>query len=461
MNRHQVYQGFLRQLTSSAAISQPPSSISPLSTTQETVIGRDPSCQIILDPIVYGGVSRRHLVVRPLSQTGIWEICDLNSANGTYVNGQRLQGNRILNAGDRIMLGQNGCEFSFEIRSLSPPCITSQTSASDVTSPPLSLAAPSLSTPAPIPASTLSVSQLVPILSTGRDLSRKAYLVPGILTVIFAVLMFATIGSFIAFAGVLAFYLAGAAYYFVYQLCGKSKPWWMLVGSALTTMLLVASPIFSIFVVVFRGILPGNVSALPENAGFLNDLFAHFFGAGLLEELLKALPVFAAYLVGYWLSSSVRDRIGVREPLDGILLGAASAVGFTLIETLGQYVPETMAQVTQQAGADVAQLVGLQLLIPRILASVAGHIAYSGYFGYFIGLSALKPSKRWTILTIGYLTASGLHAFWNATASIPGFGLILPIIVGGVSYAFLTASILKARALSPKRSQNFATHVKF
>lgn len=99
-------------------------------------------------------------------------------------------------------------------------------------------------------------------------------------------------------------------------------------------------------------------------------------------------------------------------------------------------------------------MVGLQLLIPRILGSVVGHLAYSGYLGYFIGLSVLKPSQRWQILSIGYLCASVLHALWNATGIFSPFLLAL---VGILSYAFLTAAILKARSLSPTRSQNFAT----
>jgi RsiW-degrading membrane proteinase PrsW (M82 family) len=58
------------------------------------------------------------------------------------------------------------------------------------------------------------------------------------------------------------------------------------------------------------------------------------------------------------------------------------------------------------------------------------------------------------ILPVGYLTASGLHALWNATGVING---LLLVVVGVLSYAFLMAAILKARALSPTRSQNFAT----
>jgi RsiW-degrading membrane proteinase PrsW (M82 family) len=125
------------------------------------------------------------------------------------------------------------------------------------------------------------------------------------------------------------------------------------------------------------------------------------------------------------------------------------------LETLGQYVPGII-DVTLQAGGDSqqGQLAGLQLLIPRILGSVVGHMAYSGYFGYFIGLSVLKPSKRWQILLIGYVCAAGLHALWNSTGVVSG---LLLAVVGVLSYAFLGAAILKARALSPTRSQNFAT----
>jgi RsiW-degrading membrane proteinase PrsW (M82 family) len=83
-------------------------------------------------------------------------------------------------------------------------------------------------------------------------------------------------------------------------------------------------------------------------------------------------------------------------------------------------------------------------------------MAYSGYLGYFIGLSVLKPRKRWRILITGYLTASGLHALWNSTGY---YSVVLLAIVGIISYAFLAAAILKARALSPTRSENFATNI--
>jgi RsiW-degrading membrane proteinase PrsW (M82 family) len=142
--------------------------------------------------------------------------------------------------------------------------------------------------------------------------------------------------------------------------------------------------------------------------------------------------------------------------LDGILLGTASAVGFTLLETLGQYVPDIINNTTLQAGEGAGQLLGLQLLIPRVLGSVVGHMAYSGYFGYFIGLSVLKPQRRWQILGIGYLSSAVLHALWNSTGYVTP---ILLALVGVLSYALLASAILKARVLSPTRSQNFATRL--
>ena len=177
-----------------------------------------------------------------------------------------------------------------------------------------------------------------------------------------------------------------------------------------------------------------------------------FFGAGLLEEFLKSLPILGFYFLGRILRSPRRERVGVWEPLDGILIGSASAVGFTLFETLLDYVPRTLAS----HGA----LAGLQLLIPRILGEVAGHMAYTGYFGYFIGLSVLKPGNAKRTLAVGYFTASTIHTLWNSMTYFGSVGILLLVLIGVTSYAFLAAAILKARALSPSRKENFATRLK-
>lgn len=437
---------FLRQLPPEHLFEQG-ETLYALPLSGQVVIGREPGCQVVLNSQLYAGVSRRHAqVCTVVGQPWVWQVCDLESTNGTFLNGKRIRGCQTLQSGDRLSLGRGGAEFIFETRVVSAPDPATPGGPLSVTTPPTGQR--------PAGSENISVSMLFPILSSGRDLARKAYLLPGLITVSFVVMMFLAVGHPQAFNFLLALYLAGGAFYFVYQLCGKPKPWWVLVSAGATTVFLLITPVLNGFIWLFREVLPGTVNLNDPNTNLLTVTIQMFFGAGLMEELLKAIPVLLAYGLGRGLRSPLRQAVGVWEPLDGILLGTASAVGFTLLETLGQYVPSFINDVSHQAGVGIGQVSGLHLLIARILGSIAGHLAYSGYLGYFIGLSVLKPKKRWQILLTGYLTAAALHTLWNVSGLI---NLLALALVGSVSYAFLTAAILKARSLSPTRSRNFAT----
>ncbi len=438
---------------------------------QTITIGRDPRCEIVVDPILYASVSRQHAQIRPIqASTPTWQICDLDSSNGTFLNGRRLRSAQILKAGDRILLGNDGPEYVFEYlgdlaqNQSDQADISARSASSDISrrsaSSDISKRSPqrySTDAIAPQPQEAVTFTQLFPIASTGRDLTRKAYLAPGIITIGFVVSLFVAVGQPVVFNRLLAVYIALAAYYFVYRLCGKRKPWWILVCAALGTFFLLRSPILPLSVVIFREWLPGQVPRPGEAINPLMLLIRMFFGAGLMEELIKAIPLATLFAIGRLLPSPWNQRVGIWEPLDGILLGAASAIGFTLVETLGQYVPDMIQTASLPGGDGWNQLRGLQVLIPRLLGLIAGHMAYSGYFGYFVGLSVLKPRQGWMILIIGYLTAAGLHALWNVMGSVSE---LLLALTGIVSYAFLAAAILKARSLSPTRSQNFATRLK-
>jgi predicted component of type VI protein secretion system len=117
MTEKKLYEEFLRQLPPNGVANPQVQRCYLLSTTKEVVIGRDPNCEIVLSGL-YAMVSRRHAVVRPshsaASSYNCWLLCDLNSANGTYINGQRLQGCQQLLLGDRMTLGHGGAEFVFE-----------------------------------------------------------------------------------------------------------------------------------------------------------------------------------------------------------------------------------------------------------------------------------------------------------------------------------------------------------
>nr|WP_127084535.1 PrsW family glutamic-type intramembrane protease [Dulcicalothrix desertica] len=402
-------------------------------------IGRDPSsCQIVLDSNVYPSVSRRHAnITSSYSPQGrIFTLKDLNSSCGTYLNNNHLQSSQELQNGDRIRLGEDGPEFIFEHKVLQATVAASFSGGNNKT----------------------EESGIFPIGSkeVRKQLFAKGFLIPGIITVIFVVMLFLARGQY--YQILLGTYLAFAALFFVYQLCGKLKPWWVMAGSTVFCIIILRTVYFFLIAPVFYKVLPGNLSS---SQSLIPALIGNFVGPGMSEELTKAIPIFIFHLLGRRLAEPTRSRIGVEEPLDGILLGAASATGFTLLETLGIYVPRQAMQIAQQLGGANGELAGLQLLVPRILGQVAGHMAWSGWFGYCIGLSILRPNKRWRVLTVGYFSAALLHGLWNSAAALAQIIGILAVVwwvlIGGFSYALLIGAILKARRISPTRSSNFAT----
>lgn len=65
------------------------------------ILGRDPRSDVVID---HPEVSRRH--ARIARQDNVWLIEDLNSTNGTFINGIEVSGSQALTAGDVIGLGE-------------------------------------------------------------------------------------------------------------------------------------------------------------------------------------------------------------------------------------------------------------------------------------------------------------------------------------------------------------------
>lgn len=67
----------------------------------ENLVGRSVECQLVLDDLL---VSREHASIT-VSEQGAW-IADRGSANGVFVNGERVTAAQRLEDGDRIDIGQ-------------------------------------------------------------------------------------------------------------------------------------------------------------------------------------------------------------------------------------------------------------------------------------------------------------------------------------------------------------------
>jgi hypothetical protein len=72
-------------------------------------MGRSRQCDVMVDD---PNVSRTHAEVRP--RGGSWVLSDLDSTNGSRLNGRRLEGPEVLKPGDEIELGTTVLTFELE-----------------------------------------------------------------------------------------------------------------------------------------------------------------------------------------------------------------------------------------------------------------------------------------------------------------------------------------------------------
>ncbi|MCP5245855.1 MAG: trypsin-like peptidase domain-containing protein [Burkholderiales bacterium] len=81
------------------------------------------SCQVKYDPEKDDLVSRTHLQITP-DNNNQFLLTDLNSSNGTFVNGQKVTESVTLQSGDTVQLGKDGPKFVFE---MDPPPVAKKT----------------------------------------------------------------------------------------------------------------------------------------------------------------------------------------------------------------------------------------------------------------------------------------------------------------------------------------------
>lgn len=273
-------------------------------------------------------------------------------------------------------------------------------------------------------ADDISRAEMLPFLISFRDLRRRAFLWPAVTTAVFVatLLLLAAMKDQEAFFWTLSSYITLANLYLVFLWCGKKQPFF-----------------YVLLITAFAFFLD---ALLLEVMVFAERALPKAVAPGLVEEAVKALPLAVVFAIGRFLSHDRERKYGLREPLDGILLAAASATGFAYLETMFVYVPHYGALIS----------------IPRLLVNVFGHIAYAGAFGYFIGLAALhrhNVRKALLALLVGFLIANILHDLWDAIVFYPAILKILSpiheVFIAVVSFLVLGSAILKGREVSPER----------
>jgi pSer/pThr/pTyr-binding forkhead associated (FHA) protein len=102
--------GQSKRRSASLVLVEPAESALPVGTTfglnGQTVVGRHPDCDLIIEEPY---VSSEHAQLTPTS--GRWQVKDLGSTNGTYVNGRTVIQPEEIEPGDLIQFGRVKLEF--------------------------------------------------------------------------------------------------------------------------------------------------------------------------------------------------------------------------------------------------------------------------------------------------------------------------------------------------------------
>jgi RsiW-degrading membrane proteinase PrsW (M82 family) len=321
-----------------------------------------------------------------------------------------------------------------------------------------------MQTPTPRDHNIASMSELMPFRSSRIKIWKSPLFMLAILAALATPLLFSLMGgaldgadvrtrmsSMIAIGIIGVFFLLMVIQLAVYLYVKPGRSLWIYMLTFALVAVLLASPLSQPYFILFRQILPGQIDP-SQPYPFIPKFIKMLFAAGLMEELLKATPI----LIGAWLthlatkSPSLINNVGykllrVRGPVDGALMGVFAGGGFIFLETAFDYIPRLSNQVLQQTNDPMAAVaMGMMLLLPRVFGGLVGHMAYSGLFGYFIGLSVIRPKQMWQLLAIGYLSSSVIHALWN---SVDAISPLLNYVVAGVCAVGVVGALLKARQL--------------
>ena len=145
--------------------------------------------------------------------------------------------------------------------------------------------------------------------------------------------------------------------------------------------------------------------------------------APVVEETMKALALFGIF---WW------RRGQINGITDGVVYAATTALGFAAAENIEYYIAAALTGGSASMG---------HLFLLRGVMTPFCHPVFTSMTGLAIGLAVRRKGAARALLPVGGLVlAIGLHATWNALASlgVPGMGAGMVIVLGALA-GILTA----------------------
>ena len=164
--------------------------------------------------------------------------------------------------------------------------------------------------------------------------------------------------------------------------------------------LLVATFLLSVLTATFAAVLNGVMRPFFQPFGFLGVVLFFFLIVGPIEESVKLLAV---RLYAY--TDARFDAV-----IDGAVYGAIAGLGFAVIENLLYIVQNVDAAELSFGIAALGAGDGIAAL--RALAG-PGHVVYSAFAGYYLGLAKFNPADRGPIVVKGLVIAAAIHGLYN------------------------------------------------
>lgn len=172
--------------------------------------------------------------------------------------------------------------------------------------------------------------------------------------------------------------------------------------------LLAATFLLGVLMAGYAAILNSLLQPYFSALGIIGMVLFYFLVVGPVEETVKLLAV-RLYAYG-------DDRFAA--VIDGAVYGAVAGLGFATIEN-AIYISRALTEV---GGASLGLgLIGIgsDITATRALAG-PGHVIYSAFAGYYLGIAKFNPGKRGPIIVKGLIVAALIHATYNSTVGIGG-----------------------------------------
>jgi RsiW-degrading membrane proteinase PrsW (M82 family) len=188
---------------------------------------------------------------------------------------------------------------------------------------------------------------------------------------------------------------------------------------------LVGTFFLGVLTATFAAVVNSSIQPIFEGLAFLGSVLFFFLVVGPVEETVKLLAI---RLFAY-------GSDGFNTVLDGAVYGAMAGLGFAFIEN-ALYIQRSVPVADLEFGISLIG-VGGGITAVRAVAG-PGHVIYSAFAGYYLGLAKFNPEHRGPIVIKGILIAAFVHGLYNSSVDI-GTGLIhvgtgLPVLVSFLLY---------------------------